>query len=899
MQNDCGQTATQSNPLHVYVATLQSQLRDRNAELAALTKKSEAMSQAQAEAIVRSAEIIDELERTKQRLSEARSAAEEAARDTQRLADTIFEKTHDGVMVFHKGICIASNDNALTLLRSDRSKMIGEWPQAFDLASFDDGSSARESLRQLIGDEFDEIGSSLEVCLSNQERQIFWAEVSVSRFSMKDADHLLVVVRDITARKQFEAELKRHRDFLDNIINAVPDQLAVTTTAQRLVVANDAYCVANKVERGEILGAELSRDELFSLTPEIEQQINGGVCESIEETRPLHRDGKRTMSVMRSMFQDRYSGENYVVATARDITEDRAREDRLRILASVFNSASEGVAILSSDGRVEEANPAFLSMLMTEGPEATSTRPEVAAIGKPLISILKIETNDFDAVMRQVENGKPWSGKGFLRQGDTNRSYWISLSQSFETHECAGRVILLVSDITELEYTQRKLRRQAMYDNLTGMPNRRYFRERLQQLIDSGLDGGLDGGQHLAVCFIDLDDFKHVNDSAGHEAGDQLLQAVSARIQQVTPEDAFVARFGGDEFAMILSGLDRDTLEGCLNRLIDCFQKPFELNGTEATVGLSIGATRAPEDAQLVDALMCNADIAMYAAKLAGKNRIRFFEPKMQAEVDLRHHVQSKLRQAIASGGLKLWYQPKVCAASGNTVGCEALVRWCSDEGQFIPPSEFIPIAEQTGLINQLGNVVFQLAAQQASRWHAEGINPSIAVNVSAHQMRNPRFVEHLMLMLEQAGAKAEWFELEITEHAMMDDTEYAASMIDKLSSVGFRVAIDDFGTGFSSLSYLKDFRIQTLKIDLSFVHDMIRSPQSNAVVRSIISLGRGLGLTVVAEGVETMEQASLLSEAGCTLMQGYYFAKPMPPEEYAKWLRATSSGKQMNTVTS
>ena len=293
---------------------------------------------------------------------------------------------------------------------------------------------------------------------------------------------------------------------------------------------------------------------------------------------------------------------------------------------------------------------------------------------------------------------------------------------------------------------------------------------------------------------------------------------------------------------------------------------------------------------------MCNADIAIYAAKSAGKNRVRVFTPEMQDGVTMRHQVQTKLRRALADGDIRLWYQPKVCADSRQSMGCEALVRWRTKDGKFVPPSEFIPIAEQTGLIVMLGELVFQLAAEQACEWAALGIPPCIAVNISPHQLRHPRFADQLQATLDATGAKAEWFELEITEHAMMDDVDHAISVIEELACLGFRVAIDDFGTGYSSLSYLKCFQIHTLKIDLSFVRDVTHDPPSTAIVRSIVSLGAGLGLTVVAEGVETPEQASLLAEIGCNVLQGYHIGKPMTPEDYLAWLNAHESARSCRT---
>ena len=323
-----------------------------------------------------------------------------------------------------------------------------------------------------------------------------------------------------------------------------------------------------------------------------------------------------------------------------------------------------------------------------------------------------------------------------------------------------------------------------------------------------------------------------------------------------------------------------------LENLITAFREPFQLLDVEAVVGLSIGVTSYPEHATDVGTLMCNADIAMYASKTAGKSRIRIFTPEMQNGVNTRHQVETKLRRALNGGEINLCYQPKVNARTRAVSGCEALARWRTSDGNYIPPSEFIPIAEQTGLIIQLGEYVFYRAAEQACEWDAQGIRKTISVNVSPYQLRHPRFLEQLQITLKETGAAASWFELEITEYAMMDDVDYAIEIIGKLSEIGFQIAIDDFGTGYSSLSYLKNFTIDTLKIDLSFVRDVAHDSQSKAIIRSIVSLGTGLRLNVVAEGVETEEQADILATAGCTELQGYYFGRPMEVQQYMQWLQ-------------
>ncbi|EMI47276.1 EAL domain-containing protein [Rhodopirellula sp. SWK7] len=881
------------------MALLKAEVQLRDEQLEKLTQKSERMARAQADAIVHSVEIIDELEITKRSLDIARTAAENAAQDTKRLADTIFERTNDAVMVFENETCVDCNDNTVQLFACVRDEIVGGWPDAFRHAKLEDGNSADSHLRYLYQSVDDRNSKHAEVRMCDDTGNQFWSEIRFSSFSMRGGGHVLVVVRDITARKQFETELCRHRDFLNNVISAVPDQLSVRSSDQRLVLANDAFCEAHSLTRSDAVGRKMHDLGLESYAFPSENaghpMAPAHSNDAIEESFVAADGSSRIASIKHSTFSDATSGESYLIATSRDITEDRRREDRLRVLASVFNSASEGVAILSSDGLIREANPAFVSMasnaLGVPSLEATGL------LDVRFCDAMQIDAGLFESTLSDLNSGTPWSGKATVKS-DANRGHavWISLSPSHFRDTSSDEIIALVSDITELENSQIELHRRAMHDSLTTLPNRVYFREELSRLVR------LDQSPHdgLSVCFLDLDDFKLANDSLGHASGDQLLCLVGERIQKNMGDKTFVARFGGDEFALIMQDkhLAREQQYRLLDQLIRSFREPFRLDGDEARIGLSIGVARCPEDSSDADVLMRNADIAMYAAKNAGKNLVLEFTHEMQDGVDLRHQVQSKLRRALSNGEIDVHFQPKINATTHELVGCEALARWKTSDGNYISPAEFVPIAEQTGLVTGLGDLVFELAAERAFRWHESGLIPKIAVNVSPHHLRHPRFLMTLESTLRKSGAKAEWFELEITENAMMENVDHAIDMIRHLGEMGFTVAIDDFGTGYSSLSYLKSFPIDTLKIDLSFIRDISTDRQSEAIVRSIVSLGAGLDLDVVAEGVESVEQLEILESMGCPMVQGYLISRPLPENEYLAWVRNWKRQKQVLGAT-
>lgn len=869
------EAALTAETTHVLRA-LRSKVAEQAETIAGLTCQLEISAGLESAAIARTGEVTLELQEVKRQLFTAKAEVARATRDGQRLADPILESMHDAVFIFEDLQCVACNDRSIELMGLPRARIVGGWPDAFDLAHYANGRSAASEIRKRIL----EVGEEplvVESMLPTAGQGPIWAEMTISTFERHGVPSVLMVVRNVTGRKRIEAELRRNCAFLNNLLNAIPDQLFVTSPDHTLVLANEAYCRVQDKQIHDIVGrntGELLPEEARQRAWEAEHDVlTSGVCHSTEEETKL-ADGRRTIqSVKRSSFEDE-DNNRYVLAIARDITADRMREDRLRVLASVFNEASEGVAILTSDGTICEANPAFVTMIGANGQSPLGMRIE---------DVVQFDVGELHDCFDDVGQGHFWVGKARRPDSEAGAQHlWVSMSPSTVTASASPRIIALVSDITELEHAQEKLRSQALKDNLTGLPNRRCFCEHLRELTD--LPETRESG--VTVCFIDLDDFKHVNDSSGHAAGDALLRSVGKRLEQVMGPEAFVARFGGDEFAMILTAQEHQPphVMQRLAELLQAFRTPFQLADTEAQIGLSIGVTSFPSQADDVDKLMCNADIAMYAAKSTGKNVVRVFNPEMEDSVNTRHQVHTKLRRALKENEISLEFQPKVATLDGAPMGCEALARWTNRAGEIISPAKFIPVAEQTGLITSLGEQVVRQAALQATEWARRGVSPSVAVNVSANQLRHSDFVSRLRSIVEGTGAQPEWIEIEITEDAMMENVEHAIKVVRELAEAGYQIAIDDFGTGYLSLSYLKDFRIHTLKVDLSFVREITDDQRSAAVVQSIVSLGAGLGLNVIAEGVENAQQAEMLAQLGCTAIQGYHVARPMNAAQYAEW---------------
>ena len=840
-------------------------------ELRESEERSEALARAQADAIVHSAEIIDELDVTRERLAEAHQAADAAARDTRRLADTIFEGTHDAALVFRDRTCIACNDNAAVLFGVTRDHLLGTWPVPFEMSRLPDGNAAGPQLAALYDDAVKGSMSRLEI-LFFRDAESLSCEVTLSAFDMQAEEHVLVTVRDISDRKKLEEELKRHRDFLDSIINAVPDQLFVISSGHRLVIANDSFCRVIGTDRDKVLDRGMT--ELFR-NPVAERLVNGGEGTDRDEIAVDGEGGRSNVyALRRSVIQNSLAGEAYLVTTARDITSERARERRLSLLASVFNSAAEGIAILTNDGRIREANPQFLKMF-------GRTIDEIQ--GWPIASTVNLQVPGFEDHLRRVAAGETWSSKCAVQTCPDESPQWFRIALS-RSHQASNEIIALFADVTKLENSQQQLQYQALHDNLTSLPNRRCFRRLVDDLIERE--------EPFWICFLDLDDFKHVNDSLGHQAGDRLLKAVADRLLGCLGADSTLARFGGDEFAAILNRPETspDDVAARIECILETLQQPFDLGESEVNVGVSIGVSRFPEFAQTAENLMRSADIALYAAKNAGKNQIRAFSPQMQADADHRYRIRRDLKRALTENRIKLEYQPKLSARTLTPSGCEALVRWQRDDDTLVRPGEFIPIAEQTGLIVPLGECVLREAALQCREWADQELDCfPVAVNISPQQLRLRDFVERTQAILKETGASPEWFEFEITENAVIDDVERVRETIDQLAGLGIRIAIDDFGTGFSSLSYLRDFRLHSLKIDSSFIHAVAQDDQSQAIVQSIVSLGRGLQLETVAEGVEDPDQARVLKTLGVDVLQGYLISKPLPARQFHQWLESCS----------
>ncbi len=568
------------------------------------------------------------------------------------------------------------------------------------------------------------------------------------------------------------------------------------------------------------------------------------------------------------------------VVTFTDVTARRATEQSLRKLSQAVEQSPSSVVITSADGNIEYVNPKFEAVTGYRAAEVVGANPRILKSGH-------MGEDQYAAMWQALNEGGEWRGEFHNRRKD-GTMYWEygSLSAIKDGQGRVTHYLAVKEDITVRKQYEERLIRQANYDDLTGLPNRTLTFERLKEMVaaaerlkaSSGAVSPLEQPDRIGVLFIDLDNFKHINDSLGHVAGDLLLTAVARRLSGCLRTGDTLSRQGGDEFLLLQPDLsDPARSEETAAKVLDVLRWPFAIDGREIFIGASIGITLYPDDATDPHELLRNADSAMYTAKAAGRMLSRRFVPEMNRRAARRLDMESRLRRAQEDGALEVLFQPLVNARSGRVVGAEALLRWHEPEWGTVSPVDFIPIAEETGLIVPIGAWVLDQAIGEAAAWRREnGGDFLVAVNVSSRQFKGNDLARQVAESLARHGLPSDGLELELTESLLLDPTDEITGALNTLSSMGIKLSIDDFGTGYSALGYLKKFPFDVLKIDRTFIQGVIDDAEDAALARAIVAMAHGLGLTVIAEGVETPDQHAFARDEGCDLLQGYYFGRPM-----------------------
>jgi diguanylate cyclase (GGDEF)-like protein/PAS domain S-box-containing protein len=620
---------------------------------------------------------------------------------------------------------------------------------------------------------------------------------------------------------------------------------------------------------------------LNAIHPDDRDRVNAAYLDSVEKRTPydvVHRllmpDGRiKHVHERCQTFYDDSGRPVRSVGTVQDITERKRAEDTLRQWAAVFQNTQEGVLITDCDLNIVAINRAFTTI-------TGYTEPEV--IGRRPATLLKSGHHDqgfYEAMWQELDGSGVWQGELWDRRKDGSTfPTWLTISAVRDENGRVVNYIGVFADITLLKKSQQELEYLAHHDPLTGLSNRLLCTIQLDQAVQRAERAG----NQIAVLFLDLDRFKHVNDSLGHPVGDALLQAVAGRLREQVRGDDVVARLGGDEFTVVMQNLHDDDMAVILaERLIQALCTPFVIRGHELSIGTSIGISLYPRDGTSGEVLLKNADAAMYRAKEAGRNTFRFYAEEMTARALEKVTMEVRLRHAIEQQELVLHYQPQMNLASGRLIGLEALVRWQHPELGLVSPAQFIPLAEETGLIVPLGEWVLKSACAQGAAWLAEG-RPfgRIAVNIAGPQMRTGDIAATVGRVLADSGLPPACLELEITETFIMGQAARAIEQLQALRDLGVVLAIDDFGTGYSSLSYLKRLPIHKLKLDQSFVRGLPADDNDAAIARAVIALGHSLQFSVLAEGVETVAQRDFLRNLGCDEAQGYLFSRPVSPDK-------------------
>ncbi|MDD2272830.1 MAG: EAL domain-containing protein [Desulfuromonadaceae bacterium] len=687
-----------------------------------------------------------------------------------------------------------------------------------------------------------------------------------------------------TAHKTVEMALSESENRYHAYVDQAADALFVNDFSGKLIDFNRQACASLGYSREELLHMSVF-DVETGLDLAQAQAVWSRILPNERFTLfGLHRrkDGTTFPVEVQLCCFDKI-GERLYIGLVRDVTERVQAEEQLRIAATAFES-QEGMIVTDANGLILKVNRAFTEISGYSGEEVVGHNPRILKSGR--------HNNDFYREMWQsINRTGGWQGEIWdRRKNGEEYPKWLTISAVKDKDGNVTNYIGAHYDITERKKAEERINELAFFDQLTGLPNRTLLRDRLRQIMTiSSRKGG-----YGALLFIDLDNFKTLNDTLGHDMGDLLLIQVAQRLGASVRAGDTVARLGGDEFVVLLANLSIDQrsaasqTEAVGEKILETLNHPYQLKDVVYHNTPSIGATLFGDHQDEIDALLRQADIAMYRSKDAGRNTMRFFDSNMETIVMERAALEKDLRVAVKEGQFLLYYQAQV--AGGQLTGAEVLVRWQHPQRGMVSPAEFIPLAEETRLILPLGHWVLETACTQLAIWASqpEMSHLTVAVNVSAHQFHQADFVDQVLAVLQSTGANPQRLKLELTESMLVSNVNLIIEKMFALKGKGVGFSLDDFGTGYSSLSYLKRLPLDQLKIDQSFVRDVLIDHNDAAIVRTIIALAQSLGFGVIAEGVETAEQRDFLSSAGCHAYQGYFFSRPLPIESFESFAKQT-----------
>jgi len=705
-------------------------------------------------------------------------------------------------------------------------------------------------------------------------RGTWQSEDEIGRLVLGFNDMLAQLDRDREVQQELAANA-RAAEAQQALVEATPIPMVVTAVPGHEVLHANA-----PAQRW--LGGSKTDPWAVGLEPGVRARFFAELADhnAVDEFEVRWRAGSEPAWAVLSARRLIYQGQDAVLTAFSPINHLKVMEHRLELWAKVFEASSEGIMIVDAEERILTVNRAFVRTIGYDFHDVVGDRAEFLAPAGA-------DTQFFHGLLEVARKRGAWQGEANLRRRNGDEfPAWLMISAVRENEGAVSYFICTAIDVTERKKSEERIQFLAHHDVLTELPNRSLCIERLRHALQQVPRSKL----KVAVLFIDLDRFKNINDTLGHHIGDGLLRSVAARLVEAVRGADTVSRLGGDEFVVVLNGVaDSDEVTQIVERrLIPMIRDSHVVNGAEIHVSCSVGIAIHPDDGADADELMRHADAAMYQAKSQGRNSAQFFSAEMTARAERRILLETSLRTAIERNELMLNFQPRIDARTGKLVGAEALLRWNNPELGAVSPAQFIPIAEESGLIVPIGAWVIEEVCAQVARWRGgEFADLEISLNLSPLQLRDRGLLDTLKGSLRRHQIRKGNLEIEITESALMESVEANLQILQAIREFGIGLAIDDFGTGYSSLNYLNRFPLDKLKIDRSFVHDMLDDPTDLAITRAIIGLGHTLGLRVVAEGVETRQEVDILFEEGCDEFQGYFYAKPMPAHELAAWSRS------------
>jgi diguanylate cyclase (GGDEF)-like protein/PAS domain S-box-containing protein len=697
----------------------------------------------------------------------------------------------------------------------------------------------------------------------------------------------VAIHEDVTERQRAQEQAQEANAQLRDVIEAMPAGLIIYDHDDRYVLCNRRFDALYPTTADlRVTGMPFETILRNGLARGVYDEAMGREDQWVAERLTAHRQHA-------SVYEQRHSDGRWVrvedcrtsngghIGVRVDITELKRREEELRLenlkLDAALQNMSQGLAMFDRDGNLIVCNQKYAQLYALPAELARPGTSHKAILAHRMGSGVVAESG-VGFLTERTRQGVPMAPSDAIVELTDGRTLLVKMRLLdnggwVSTHE----------DITERREAEAQIAHMAHHDALTGLPNRALLRERLEQAITRVRRGG-----QIAMLYLDLDHFKSINDTLGHAVGDELLKSVAARLRDCVRETDTIARLGGDEFAVIQTEIaGASDVANLASRIRDALAAPYQLDGHQVQADVSIGISIAPNDSTDPDQLLKNADMALYRSKAEGRGTYRFFEPEMDERVRARRTLELDLRNAIVCGEFELYYQPLVNVERQEITGCETLLRWHHPTRGMVPPAEFIPIAEETGLINQIGEWVLRQACLEAASWPND---IAVAVNLSPVQFKNQNLAQLVLSALTQSRLPARRLELEITEAVLLQNNEVTLAILHNLRLLGVRISMDDFGTGYSSLSYLRSFPFDKIKIDRSFINDITDKDESGAIVQAVTDLARRLKMATTAEGVETQAQLEMIQLLGCTEMQGYLYSRPVPAPELARLLPRTGT---------